>query len=246
MRPDFQFGRVTAVNTTAKDRSGRDSPRIDVKSEVDGSIIPIPLAQTAMDQFAPTKGTYVLFMRLGNHQSRVVKMWGQNEDFIRKGRFALKEGEVMIQSPKGLGYLKLDQDGSVRLVSADGSVFRHTSKGTELKSSQVFIQTDTNTIMEFLEDTSIRLARLNEEGEELVSLTLDPENNAVLKAENDATIKAKNIYLDGNVSIGPGASDELQRSFFGDVVTGGPFGTHPFDFVTSAPIQGSRSVKAVS
>jgi hypothetical protein len=75
-------------------------------------------------------------------------------------------------------------------------------------------------------------------------VSMDAKNNIDIQADGDVRIKAQNILLDGNVKYGPGATDPTQSILFGDVVTAGPTGTHPFDYVTGAPILGSGTVKA--
>jgi len=240
---DFQLGVVLAVNPLAKDASGNDSPAVTVQSQEDGSLIPIPLANTAFFQFVPPVGTHVLFVRIGRHQARIVQMYGSNEDFIRKGPFALQEGEVMVQSPTGLGYLKIDQSGKVSLISADGNTFEHREDVSQLRAPAIRFITDEETVIEIRDDSSIRLERFDTDGETVASFIMDAKNNISFEALEDVNIKAKNIYLDGNIWMGPGAQDTIQRKFFGDLVTGGPFGTYPFDSPYSIPITGSGTVK---
>lgn len=242
---DFQYGRVVAVNGGAQTPDRRASPTIGVKSYLDGSSLTIPMSAAAWDQCMPLVGYKVFYVRFGRHQSRVLKIWGNDEEFTRKGRFGLNAGEVFIQSPSGLAYLKLDQDGRVQLVSGDvTSAMTFDDDGCTIKSSQVQLQITKNSVIELLEDGSILVERRDQDGNVLASVGLDTKNNVTIQAKENVTIKAKNIFLDGAVFAGSGASDPNQRALFGDVVTGGPQGTHPTDFSTGAPILGSAKVKA--
>lgn len=242
---ELQYGRVVAVNGGAQTPDRRSSPTIGVKSYLDGSALTIPMSAAAWEQSQPLVGYKVLYLRFGRHQARVIKFWGNDEEFTRKGQFGLNAGEVFVQSPSGLGYLKLDQDGRVQLVSGDvTSELVFDDNGCTIQSSQMKLHVSKDAVIELLEDGSLLVERRDKDGNILASVALDTKNNLTIQAKEDVTIKAKNIFLDGNVAAGTGASDPTQRALFGNVVTAGPQGTHPVDFVTGAPIQGSTTVKA--
>lgn len=242
---DLQFGRVVAVDGSALTSDGRPCPTIGVKSYLDGSTQTIPMAAAAWEQSTPMVDYKVLYLSFGRHQTRVIKFWGNDEDFSRKGLFGLDPGEVFVQSPAGLGYLKLDQDGRVQLVSGDvTSDLTFDDLGCTIQSSQIKLHISKSAVVELLEDGSLLVERRDPEGLVLASVALDAKNNVTILAKEDITLRAKNIYIDGKVSMGPGSSDPATRGTFGSVVTGGPTGTHPSDYTTGAPILGSADVRS--
>ena len=247
MQLEFQVGTVLSVTPDFTNSDGEASPSIQVQSDMDGGLFNIPLAQAAFEQNQPIRGYKVLFYRFGNQQTRAIKFWGREEEYIRKGEFGLNPGEVFIQSPTGFGYLKINQDGRVELVSGDQATsLSMDDQGFNTNTPSVLIKTVGNLTFEMLQDKTITLAVLDTDGNTLASLVFDKDTNISLKTEKDVTITGKNIYLDGNVFVGTGASDPNKRLLFGNVVTAGPTGTHPFDIITGVPIQGSSTVKASS
>ena len=241
----FNLGQIITVTPTATDAGGKYTPSIGVKSFLDGSILTLPLATSAYEQNMPIPGWVCLYVRFGKYQGRVVKIWGGDEDFIRKGQFALNPGEVFVQSATGYGYLKLDQDGRVQLVGGDMiSILEHGDDGTTIRSPQIFLHTTVGSILEMDSAGVIRIERLDKEGNTKSSFTLDAKDNILMAADGDVSIKAKNIYLDGQIFSGPGATDPTKRTLFAPIVTSGPTGTYPTDFMTGAPIPGNTSVKA--
>lgn len=243
-------GRVLSVDPTATDANGNPTPTINVLSFTDGSRFSIPLAAAPWEQTLPLPGMHVLYIRYGNrgnHWSRIVKMWGIGEATSRKGVSALDEGEVFIQSPAGLGFLKMDQNGGVSVVTGDTTASLDMSDEGFIAEALAFSFTTPSGIkFDLRDDGSVQLQRLNAEKEVLYSFGADAKNNIMVEAKADLTLKAQNIFLDGNVFAGPQASQSQARLAFGTVVTAGPTGTHPFDYVSGAPIMGSNTVKAAS
>jgi hypothetical protein len=241
------IGRVISVDPNYKDAQGNVTPVVNIESIEEGGTFPIPLAAAAWNQVQPIPGYKVLYVRYGRHFSRIVAMWGNNEDFIRKGDSGLDVGDVVYQSPTGLCYLRLAASGEVQLVSGDmDSVFGHDDKGSYVKAPNITLQTYANTLVKLDEEGNITLSRVDSDGNPTASVVLDKDNNLKAVVDGDITLKGKNIFLDGNVSFGPGASDPSKRDSFGQVVTSGPGGTLPSDLVSGSPIPGSLSVKAAS
>ncbi len=247
---NFGLGRVISVDPTATDANGNPSPTVNVLSFMDGARLSIPMAPAAWEQTLPVAGLHVLYIRYGargNHWSRIVKMWGVGESTSRKGVSALSPGEVFIQAPTGLGYIKIDQDGRVTLVTGDTTASLEMSDEGVLGKAIAFkFSTPEGLLFELGDDGKVTLERRTEDGELLSSLVMDENNNIMFEAKGDVSIKAKNIYLDGNVYAGPNATQDVARLAFGNVVTSGPGGTHSFDYTTGSPINGSQTVKAAS
>ena len=243
-------GRVISVDPTATDANGNPTPQVNVLTFGAGTRLTIPLAPAAWEQSLPVPGMHVLYMRYGrrgNHWSRIVKMWGIGAETARKGVFALDQGEVFIQAPEGLGFIKIDQNGRVSLVTGDTTATLDMSDEGFIADAHAFkFTTPKGVTFSMSEDGVVLVERRDDTGGLLSSFEMDLNNNIMFEAKGDVSIKAKNIYLDGNVWAGPNASDKVARLAFGDVVTAGPSGTHSFDYTTGAPIMGSTTVKAAS
>jgi hypothetical protein len=246
----WSVGRVISVDPTATDASGNPTPKVNVLSFMDGSRLSIPVAPAAWEQHLPVEGMHVLYIRYGNRGnqwSRIVKMWGVGAPTDRKGVYSLDAGEVFIQAPAGLGFLKIDQYGNVSLVTGDTTASLDMSSDGVIGDAHSFQFTTPGGISFLLnDDGSVQFQRADTNGNVLASFSMDLKNNIMFEAKADVTIKATNIYLDGNVWAGPNASNQVARLAFGDVVTGGVLGTHAFDYTTGAPILGSTTVKAAS
>lgn len=241
----FFSGQVVAIDTLNTDARGVNVPLVFVKSFLDGTVLPVEWLPIGADQKMPTAGNEVLYYRMGTYNTRIVAYYGNNDPHIRKGEFGLNEGEVVVQSDSGLGYLKLGNDGSAELVTGDAvSSLEGSNDGWAMKAPNISMETFGRCSITLKEDGSIVLQRTSGTGEVRAKMELDINDNVSVEAKGNLVVKAKQILLDGEVFFGPGASDPLKRAKFGDVVTGGPFGTHPLDFVTAAPIQGVGSVKA--
>ena len=248
MELDFQLGTVLSADPNTKDISGNIIPSINIKCHLDSSTISMPMSSAAWNQVQPIPGYKVLFFRFGKHYARPVMFWGNDEDFMRKGEFGLNSGDVVVQSPVGYGYLRLANDGSVQLVGGDMTSILEclSSGGIQIQAPTIKIMTYGNSAVEMDEDGTISIVQMDASGEVQASFTMDTSYNISFISPSSVTIKAPNIYLDGNVSFGPGASDPSERAAFGNVVTSGPAGTLPFDLVSGAPIPGSQTIKAAS
>jgi hypothetical protein len=243
---DFRLGRVVSVDSTATDANGNPTPTINIQDLDDGSRLSIPLAPAAWEQHLPAVGYQVLYLRNGKHWSRIVKIWGVGAATDRKGVFALDDGEFFMQSPLGLGFIKGDRQGRVNLCSGDATATLDMSDdGVTSEAKSYRFKTQDGLTLEMTADGEILLEKRSADGKTVeVACRIDQKKNIMVEALGDVSVKATNIYLDGNVYYGPGATDAAQRSTFGDVVTGGPLGTHPVDYVTGGPILGSGTVKA--
>lgn len=245
MELTFSTGQVVSIDTLNKDARGVTIPLVFVKSFLDGAVLPIEWSPIGADQKMPVSGQQVLYYRMGTYDTRIVAYYGNNEPHIRKGEFGLDEGEVVVQSDSGLGYLKLGQDGSTELVTGDAvSALEGSNEGWSMKGPNITMETFGRCSISLKEDGSISLQRTSENGEVRAKIELDTKDNVSAEAKGNLVFKGSKIILDGEVFFGPGASDPLQQAKFGTVVTAGPFGTHPLDFLTATPIQGSPKVKA--
>ncbi len=243
---ELQIGTVLGTTQT-KDSTGTFHPTIQVKSLLDGATLDVPLAPAAWEQSLPIPGYLVCFIRMGNFQNRILKVWGRDEDFTRKGyEYGLLPGEVFIQSPSGLGYIKIDSAGRVYVTNGDQtSDLQMTEAGAQINTNRLLINATRGQILEFGIDGSISLSKVDpSNGTVITSLSIADGGEVVLSSTKDVKIKAPNIYLDGNVWAGQNAGDPQARLLFGDVVTGGPMGSHPFDLSTGTPIRGVSAVKA--
>lgn len=242
---ELQLGVVLGV-TQSKDSSDTYHPTIQVRSFLDSATIEIPLAPAAWEQSLPIEGYIVCFIRQGNFQARILKIWGKDESFTRIGpEFGLFPGEVFIQSPSGLGYLKIDNTGRVYLNNGDQtSSLQMTENGIGLSTNRLYIDTIRGQVMEFGTDGSMSLTKVDPaNGTVSGSVTILSDGGVRLTSVKDVTIKAPNIYLDGNVWAGQNASDASARAAFGEVLTTGPQGTLPFDHFTGKPLTGVPSVR---
>lgn len=245
MQLDFLAGEVISVDPFRRTPGGDVVPMLKVRSFLDGSDVEIPWVPAGPDQTMPLPGFEVLYYTFNGRNSRMVCFHGKNGPHIRKSRFGLNAGEFMVQSDAGLGYVKGSQDGSVELVTGDAITdVLLSDEGLEAVAPKIDLKGYGGASVRIGEDSTISLERRSKDDKILARLALDAKNNADIEVEGDVRIKAKNILLDGNVRFGPGATDPARASSFGDVVTSGPGGTHPFDFVSGAPIPGSGSVKA--
>ena len=241
----LDWGTIANINSQALDSQGTPTPSISVKSFSDGSVLTIPLASPAWGQFQPIEGMKVLFVRFGSHQSRVICFWGNNDTFIRTGEFAMNPGEVQIQSPSGLGYLKLGQDGTVLLVGGNmADSFEVSADGITARASNLTWKTYKNSVFQLAEDGSITVTQYDNAGTVTANININKDTSISIYSAVSIALKSPNIYIDGKVYMGTGASDPTARLLFGDVVTAGIFGTHPVDYVSGTPIVGSQTIKA--
>ncbi len=247
MNLTFFTGQVVAIDTLNTDPRGVVVPLIFVKSFLDGAVLPIEWSPIGAQQIMPMAGQQVLYYRMGVYDTRIVAYYGNNEPHIRKGEFGLNEGEFVAQSDSGLGFFKASQDGSVALVTGDVvTTLEGDNEGWVGSAPNIVFKTFGGCSLELKENGSVILQRTSENGEVRAKIELDTEDNVSAEAKGNLAFKGKNIFLDGEVFFGPGASDPLQRVKFAPVVTTGPFGTHPLDFVSGAPIMGNQKVKAGS
>lgn len=246
---DYSFGtgKIIAVDPQAVDYLGNSLPTIHVQSDEDGGLLAIPLTHPLFAQYMPVVGMLVFYVRRGTHWTRAVTMWGTGELLSRQGLWALNEGEFFIQAPRGLAYIKADQNGKLTMVCGDTtSVYEIGPEGVTLTTLSVNFSTTSGVVLQMSETGELTLLRQDSNGKVRASIKMDSRDNIVCEAQGDVSIKAKNIYLDGNISVGPGATDPTQRAKFGNVTTSGPFGTYPTDYTTGGPIPGSQTFKASS
>ncbi len=234
---NFDVGTVIAVNSAAT------PPSILVKSMLAGGGITIPMSAAAWEQTLPIVGYRVFFVQFDTYQYRILKFWGNDEDFTRKGQFALNDGEVFIQSPSGLGYFKIDQDGRVQIIGGDMTAsFEHGDEGTIIKSPMITLVSTGNALVEITEAGEITVGQKDSDGNLKAYLHFDEKYNIMCKTSADIHLQGSNIFLDGKVWNGPGASDPTKRANFAPAVSGAPNGSLPIDPATGIPTPGSSSV----
>lgn len=243
----FFVGEVIAVDSQFKDARGVNVPVVFVKSFLDGAIIPIQWTPIGADQNMPMNGQQVLYYRIGTYDTKIVCFHGNNPAHVRKGKFGLDEGEAVVQSDAGLGFFKAGQDGSVALVTGDvTSSIDGNDSGWNIKGPNILLETFGRVSISLKEDGTLTVQRTSEKGEVKAKIELDTKDNVSIEALGNLVVKAKQIRLDGEVFLGPGASDPTKSQKFGNLVTTGPFGTYPLDFVTGTPIPGNPNIKAGS
>ena len=241
----FFLGSVLSVDNQAKDARGVNVPAVRIKSFLDGTTLNLPWVPIGPDQSMPMAGDTVLYYRYGSYQSRMVCFYGSNGDHIRKGTLGLNEGEAVWQSDSGKGYLKASGNGDMALVTGDmTSAVNGSVTGWDIKGPGVVAENYSGCRLELGEDGGIAMTKVDANGNVLASVGIDKDNNVgITVANGDVAIKAKNIMLDGNVFLGPGATDPQQRLGFGQAVSSGPTGTYPFETMSGVPVPGSGSVK---
>jgi hypothetical protein len=247
MTPVIDLGQILSVNPLYINESGENVPSINVQSFLDGTVMPIPWLPIGAQQFQPKAGQGVIYVRMGNFSHRIVAFFGLNPEYIRKGQFGLNPGEVVVQSDSGLGYLKLSGDGRVELVTGDTtSRMEGSNSGWSFTSASVRMSTYSKTIFKINEDGSAAIERTLSNDAGVASIAMDKDGNISATTPVDITFKGKNIYLDGKVYLGPGASEPSRRSSSGLAVSSGQFGTYAFDFLTGAPIPGTGNVNILA
>ena len=247
MQISFDIGSIVSINPQSKDKFGRPSPSGSVKSSSSGATLEIPTRDPSWAQIQPSLGSLVLFMSFRKYEHRVIKYWSNFEDFLRHGESALNSGEIVIQSPSGLGYLKLDQDGRVQVVTGDtGSVLDMGIDGTSVQSPNIKFFTIKGTSIEIFEDNSLKISQVDTTDEELpekASLFFSPENEISVTSTKSISIKAPEIHIDGEkIFIGKGATEKESRELFGKAVSSGENGTYPFNS-SGVEVPGSSSVR---
>lgn len=247
MSPIIDIGHILSVNPLYVNAAGVNVPSINVQSSTDGTVMPIPWLPIGGQQFQPMAGQGVIFVRMGRFAHRIVAFFGLNPEYIRKGQFGLSPGEVVIQSDSGLGYLKLSADGRVELVTGDTtSRVEGSNSGWSFTSASVKMSTYGKTVLNINEDGSFSVERTLNNGEGMASISMDKDGNIAHSTPKNITFKGKEIYLDGKVWLGPGASDSASRATSGLAVSSGPGGTYKFDFMTGAPIPGTGNVNILA
>lgn len=246
MAYDIQVGEIIAVSQNP-DQYGDYHPTLSVQSFMDGGLLQIYLTPATWEQSLPVEGNYVCFIRFENNLARILKVWGNDTAPNRAGnKFGLFPGEVFIQSATGYGYLKIDRYGQITLTTGDQiSDIQLNKNGIQANTNQLLINTQAGLIFEFSQDGEMFLQKLSPDGSTIdTQLSIDKEANFFISSSKDVSIKATNIYLDGTVWCGQGASDsETRTQNFGDAVSGGALGTSPLTPAPGSPLLGSSSVK---
>ena len=247
IEPIIDVGQILSVNPLYINENGDNVPAINVQSFLDGTVMPIPWLPIGAQQFQPQAGQGVVYVRMGRFAHRIVAFFGLNPDYIRKGEFGLNPGEVVVQSDSGLGYLKLSSDGRVELVTGDTtSRMEGSNSGWAFTAASVTMSTYGQTVLSLNEDGSFAVQRTLNNDAGVASIKMDKDGNISADTPADITWKGQNIYLDGKVWLGPGASDPLKRSTSGLAVSSGPFGTYKFETLTGVPIPGTGNVNILA
>jgi len=224
---DFQLGRI--INVDDKNNV------VYVNSFESGSNIPVELDNPLSLQVMPKIGSLVLFVRYGMNVTKIIKIWENNPDLLRKNSGRLLPGEIQIQSEGG-GYIYLNNNGDVSIV--DGGM-RNIFKIIR-KKFQILIQA-TEILFQTFNGLEIRHTKSGE-----YEITKKDPRTKEIKAKI-VIDKDGNTYIDSQtIYLGKNANDENKRKLFGDIVTSGPYGTFPICPVTGKPITGSSTIKGAS
>lgn len=245
----LNLGTVLSANGFASDQDQNPSPSVQVQSFLDGSVQTLPLDLDPFFQAMPMPGHKVAWFRLGRFPARIFARWGANESFLRKGNFGLNQGELQIQSPAGLAYLRFDRFGGIQLVSGD-TIHNLTfgKSGAILTSSIAAGLQVGNTACTISQDGSASITQTDDRGNIVSQLTLDSENRMIADIKGDIILKSgTKIMIDApGTLIGEGASDPSKDSAFVGGVSGAPDGTFPTDPSTGSPVPGSSTVRISS
>lgn len=208
----------------------------------------IPIVHDSSINELPLVGDFILYIQFNANYFRILKTWAIDPLLNRTGTTAINPGEIHLQSATGRSYVYLDILGNAIIV--DGSM-----------QNSIKVLQEVGLIN--LESFNFKFNNFNGG-----SLTIDSGNNlSFIAAENPANprytlkidsqsqtkITTKNYTLlldkDGNVkidgvtvSLGQGAAADDSK--FGNVVTGGKYGTYPYDPITGKQIVGSKTVKS--
>ncbi len=245
---DYKFGKgtVIAIDTAWKDTRGEVIPMLFIKAFQDGQVLPIPWLPIGAEQNMPMRGQQVLYYIFGSYDTGIVRVYGNNAPHIRKGAFGLNEGEAILQSDSGKGYYKAASDGRLVLATGDSaSTAEADSDGWVFESPNFTIDCFGVCKLAMNSDGSVSLTTGKPKAEPEVKVLIGKDRSVSVETTSDITMKAGGkIMLDGQtVLLGPGASDPTKAALFGDVESAGKGGTHPFDYMTGAPIAGSSAVK---
>lgn len=239
----FKMGTILNVNETDN--------TILIKDNYDATVVSVPLDNILQLQIMPMKGNTVLYYNIDDKIFKVVKIWEiQNNPLIRQNDYPLREGEIQLMGLFGQ-YIYLDRNGKIIFVDSTLlNYFELTLNGfiAQVKKFEVNTYDDINIKI----DKDIKIGRKvtneteNEDGETEKEyefmLTINDEGLSIARKDVEITIDNNN-----QVQV-KGDKIKLGEQFLGSVVTGGTpsnsnFPTHPFCFVTGAPIQGSNKVK---
>jgi len=253
MTPKIDLGIIQSVNPDYINASGDNVPVVNVQSLLDGKSMPVPWLPIGAQQYQPETGQGVIFIRLGDFGHRILTFIGLNPAYIRKGQFGLNAGEVVVQSDSGLGYAKFSSDGRVELVTGDTTChLEGSTAGWSFTSASVNMQTYGKTAFAINAYGSFSVVRtISSDGTPgsvsgTVTIGFDANGNVTISTPADLTLLGKQIFIDGQIWLGPGASVESNRVNSGPAVTTGPVGSYPFDFMSGNPIPGVSKVNIMA
>jgi hypothetical protein len=197
----------------------------------------------------PLNNQEILYYTIDGMNYRIAQIHGKNPDYIRKGQFGLDQGEFVVQSDSGQGYLKGSADGSMQTVSGGALSSQLLNDDmAQMNGPQASLQNNSGLSHVLAEDNSATLQLVDAQGNVLWSFVVDADKNMTFSSpQGTLTMLFGQILLDASkIAIGPGASDTTTAQNFGLAVTSGPGGTLPFDLVSGAPIPGSTSISVAS
>ena len=223
-----------------------------INPQTDTHKVPIVFSGNINDQ--PMLGDKILYIQLGANDLKIIKTWSNNPTEYRSKEDSLLPGETQVQSVLGRCYAYFDVNGNINITTGcmqDSIKLLNDARLINIEAANTTIQNHSgasfaiNSKNELLysvvtkdeNDNPITKCSLHFKDDASLEIT---SNNYIVKIDKDgnAFVDAKMTYL------GTGASDASKNVKFGDVVTSGAFGTHPFCLVTGAPIIGSVTVKA--
>jgi len=240
----FKMGTIIGVNETDN--------TILVKDNYDATVVTVPLDNILQLQIMPVVGNSVLYYNIDDKIFKAIKIWEiQNNPLIRQNEYPLRSGEVQLMGLFGQ-YIHLDRNG--KIVFVDSTLLNHfelTLNGFIAQLKEFEVNTYDGVYLKLDKDITIGRKVVNEEDTE--DGETEPEYEFLMTINDEGmTIARKDveITIDNNNQVQiKGDKINLGAELLGKVVTGGVpspdnVPTHPFCFVTGAPILGSENVKA--
>ena len=240
---------IVTVNTGYITRIDEYLSRIWVRPDTGGTDIDMDIHFLSNLQAMPMEQDKVQFITFADHHSIPLHFSSSRPDRLRYFNNALVQGETQIGGVGG-SYILFDAAGNISLVegSMAGSIrLNNEEREIDIEHSRIVLRCFPNS----KDETKFISITIDQESKSVsiengftdAIITMDEDGTSVVDQKMFSVV-APNIYLDGDVYLGNGASDDAARSLFGDVVTGGVNGTYPLDYLTNLPINGSSQVKA--
>jgi len=225
---NFGFAEILFVNEADN--------KIKVKDIYNNAVYDIPLNNHRHFQSQPMEHDIVMYTNIDDRNFKIVAIWETaNDTNKRQGMFPLKSGELQMQGLYGQ-YIHLSNEGALKFVDSTMlNEFELGLNGFTAKLKSFSITTYDRLNVQF--DKDVLITKTDENDEIIATVSITDKDIHISNKKASITITP-----DGMIQI-DGDSIKFGSALLGDVVTNL---THPFCFVTGAPIQGSKKVKADS